>query len=221
MKDRSLEKRLINLKFITEYGSAVKEFQIVDISVQPQGVGAYISNLYNLDGSVIDDDAEDLISAIFIEIGYKTVEYVAFKNGDNGFILDTASGSLENAGTYRVCMDIQKLMGEKGNSYNADDIESAISGGNSILTNMDGNIDIRKFKEEAITKQAYDMSNLINQRFSDRFAKYKNVYLSGGGAESFYPEMKKYFSQLKLQNDPVFANARGYMAIENHNKMYM
>ena len=220
LNDQSLKKRFIGKSFQTEYDNEVKDFRIVDISIFPQGVGAYMSNLYGLDGNPIDEEAEDQISAIFIEIGYKTVEYVAFQDADNGWMLDAASGSLENSGSYRICEDIRDLMGDMGNKYNCDDIEYAINYRNGILTNIDGKIDVKDLERQTVAQLANEISNQINQRFSATFAKYANIYVSGGAAAKFYPEMKKYFSQLKLQKDPVFANARGYMAIENHNKFY-
>lgn len=214
--DKEIEKRLTDNKLKTVYDEVEKTFKINDVFVYPQGVGAYFSNLYDIQGNAING-AEESIDAIFIEVGYRTVDVIAFREENGKFALIDGF-SLEESGMFRICQDICQKVNENGSEYTPNEIEYAIQNRNGKIANIYGTISLNEYEQEANNILSEQIAIAVNQRLSGELNKYSNIFISGGGAEKLFKPLKTmHFSQLQLQADPILANATGYLALNSIN----
>lgn len=211
-KGEELIHNLTNKIIKTNYKDQKRTIEINHVSVYPQGVGAYFLNLYEIDGTP-KGGAEEYIKSLFIDIGYRTVDIVAFDVVDNYFqLIEENSLSLEELGTYQIANYISKLIDVE---YSVNEIEYALRNNSSRIENMYGVIDLKDLETEAYKELAERIAMAISLKLSGQIQKYGHIFLTGGGAEKLYPLLKKSYVNLKLQEDHIFCNAKGYLALEN------
>jgi len=200
----------------TVYKDTAKTITIARISVFPQGVGAYFANLYDIGGQPIVG-AEENIRAIFIDIGYRTVDIVAFELLGNTFeLLEDCSASLEECGISSAISDIADCISKVGSrEINTNEVESAIQNNNSRINDMYGQIDFTKEESQAYNKLAKHIITSINQKMGVELRRHSKIFLTGGGASKLYPYMQATYSNIMLQDDYIYCNAKGYLALEN------
>lgn len=208
-----ITKELTGKEIETIYKDKKKKIKINHVSVYPQGVGAYFSSLYDINGKPIEG-AENRIKALFIDIGYRTIDVVAFESLNNTFeLIEENSFSLEEYGMFNAINDIVSNTREQELNHN--DVEYAIQNNNGIIESMYGDIDLKEVEKIAYEKLATRITNTINIKLSGEIQRYKHIYLTGGGATKLFPYIKKIYPNIKLQDDPIFCNAKGYLALEN------
>ncbi len=213
-KGERLKKDLINKKIETIYKNTQRNIVIQDVSVYPQGIGAYFSNLYDIKGKP-KKGAEEYIKSIYIDVGYRTVDVVAFKAFNDQFVLiQENSFSLEEQGMYKAINNIAKK-GSEQFEMTEKDVEFAIQNNNSIFENMYGKLDIKPLEHEEYQRLAKQISHDINLRLSEDIKKYKHIFLTGGGAIRIYKYLQDIYPNLKLQKEHIFCNANGYLALKN------
>lgn len=189
-----------------------KEIIIRKVHVFPQGVGAYFANLYGINGEALEG-AENYVKSVSIDIGYRTVDVVAFEILDNHFeLIEENSFSLEESGLYNAMNRIAEKAGKEF-EITAHEVDYAIRNKNSKIATLYGEIDLSKLEEEEYARLADEIVTEINQKLSGHLSKYQHVFVTGGGALSLYEFMKKRWAYLKLQEDAAFCNARGYLAM--------
>lgn len=199
----------------TIYNGVEKTITIESVSVYPQGVGAYFSSLYDLTGKAIRGAAAH-IKAMFIDIGYRTVDIVSFDSLNNTFVLiEENSFSLDDCGIFSAINDIASYLNSTGNTASPNDIEYAIQNNKSVYESMYGDTDFKDAEEAAYRTLAERITTEINLKLSGEIQRYKNIFLTGGGAGKLYPHMSKTYPNLKLQDDFLYCNAKGYLALEN------
>ncbi len=207
-----LKKELSGKTIKTIYKDQEKNIKINKVSVYPQGVGSYFSNLYHISGQP-KDGAEKLIKSLFLDIGYRTVDVVAFESINNNFeLIQENSFSLEEFGMFQVANYIKDRLDIE---FSSNEIEYALQNNNSILETMYGEHDISKLAQEGYIELAKKITTEINVKLSGEIQKYKNIFLSGGGAMNLHSQIKKTYPNIQVQEDFVFGNARGYLALEN------
>lgn len=198
----------------TVYKDERKTIKINHVSVYPQGVGAYFSSLYDIKGKPIKG-AEAHIKALFIDIGFRTVDVVAFDSINNTFeLIQENSFSLEEYGMFKAANDI---IGKAGDSVelNVNDIEYALQNNSSIIENMYGKIDLKDFETAAYKNLAERIATEINLKLSGQIQQYRFIYLTGGGAEKLLPYLKEHYPNISIQDNFIYCNAKGYLALEN------
>lgn len=212
-KGTQLIESLTNKTFETKYKQEKRTITINHVSVYPQGAGAYFNNLYDITGKA-RKGAEKYIKSLFIDLGYRTVDVVAFESVDNYFeLIEENSFSLEELGTFRIVNYIVNNLNEL--EFNSDDVEYALRNNHGRIENMYDTIDLTELEATAYEELAEKIVTQINGRLSGQIQKYANVFLTGGGAEKLYPLLKEHYPNLKLQDDYIFCNAKGYLALEN------
>lgn len=213
-KGEQILSNMSNKMFETVYNSQHKNIHINSISIYPQGVGAYFSHLYDIHGRA-KKGAEKHIEALFIDIGFRTVDIVAFNLIDGNFeLIQEDSFSLQELGMFQAVNYIsQKIQSQV--EVNSNDIEFALQNRNGIIENMYETIDIKPLSLIAYEQLSKKILNQINLRLSGEIERYKDIYLTGGAAEKLYPYMKKNYPNLQLQEDFVFCNTKGYLALQN------
>lgn len=199
--------------FTTNYEKEEKKIKIGHVSVYPQGAGAYFNNLYEIDGTP-REGAEKYIKSIFIDIGHRTVDIVAFGVVQNYFaLIEENSFSLEELGTFQVANDIANNLTDT--EFTTNDIEYALRNNNCKIENMYGVTDLTSLENAAYRELSKRIIVAINRKLSGQIQKYRYIFLTGGGAEKLFPLLKKEYPNLKLQDDYIFCNAKGYLALEN------
>lgn len=210
-KGSGLIKELTGKTFQTVYENVERIITINHVSVYPQGVGAYFGNLYDIKGEPYKN-AQKYIKSLFIDVGYRTVDVVAFELVRNSIeLIEENSFSLNDQGTFWISNYIIRNLNEE---FNENDIEYALSNG-GIIENMYGTIDLKELEATAYEELSEKIATQINKKLSEQIQKYANIFLTGGGAEKLYPLLKNYYPNLKLQENYVFCNAKGYLALEN------
>lgn len=212
-KGKQIIEDLTGKSLKTNYKDEEKTIKIEHVSVFPQGVGAYFSALFDVKGKA-KKNAEKYTKSLFIDIGYRTVDIVGFEIIDNYFeLIEENCFSLEELGTFQVANYITNNLVDV--EYNTNDIEYALRNNNGKLENMYGVLDLTELEAIAYKELANNISVEINLKLSGYIRKYPYIFLTGGGAEKLFPLLKKDYPNLKLQDDYVFCNAKGYLALEN------
>lgn len=213
-KGKKLIAALSGKEFKTIMDSEEKTFFINRVSVYPQGVGAYFASLYAINGKPMEG-AEHHLRAMFIDVGYRTVDVVAFDCLNNTFeLIEENSFSLGENGMFRAINEIANRSGE-GIELSENDIEYAIQKNGSKVENMYGEIDLIQFEVDSYQRLAKRIVTELNMKLSGEIQRYKNIYLTGGGAAKLYPFMVTAYPNLTLQEDYIFCNANGYLVLEN------
>lgn len=211
------EKDFIDQTMDVEIKGVKKKFTIKEVKVYPQSVGAYFANIYNPDGTSKPNAAEN-ISAIVFEVGYLTLDVVAFSGTKTAFNLETGF-SIPSRGMSSIIMDLLVEIQAKeagAQAYKSEDVEYALSEREGQLANTFGSIDLNPYLNKVVVRSALKIANDINSRFqAGAVNKYGHIVLSGGGSEVLYDAMKKHYSTIIKQEDAVFANAIGYLAMYN------
>lgn len=212
-KGEQLIDSLTNKSFKTNYKDEEKTIKISHVSVYPQGVGAYFNNLYKIDGTP-KKGAEKFIKSITIDIGHRTIDVATFESVGNCFeLIEENSFSLEELGTFQVANYIASKLTDT--EFSTNDIEYALINNHSKIENMYGEIDLKDLEAAAYEELADKINIEINLKLSGQIQKYAHIFLTGGGAEKLYLLLKEKYPNLKLQEDCIFGNAKGYLALEN------
>lgn len=198
----------------TTYQNQKKTITINKVSVYPQGVGAYFSSLYDIQGNP-KNGAEVHIKALFVDIGFRTVDVVAFESLNHTFeLVQENSFSLEELGIFQAVNQISNQAGE-GLELNANDIEFALLNNNSKVESMYGVTDLKDFALSAYKNLSERIVTELNLKLSGQIQRYRYIFLTGGGAARLYPYIKEYYPNISVQDDSIFCNAKGYLALEN------
>ena len=205
---------LKNKTFETVFDGNTKNFIIESVTLYPQGVGAYFYNILDIDGTP-KKGAKDLIRALVIDIGYRTVDVVAFDNINGGFeLIQEDSFSLEESGIINIVNHIVRLLSVEV-QLDANEVERWLLAGNGIVQYEGGDLNIKQFENEAYQELADKISTSVNTKLSSEIKKYKNIFITGGGAKTLYPLLKATYKNAQLQEEYIYGNAKGYLAIEN------
>ena len=210
-KGKALVEELQDREMKTEYGGKSKRIKLNKVSVYCQGIGAYMCNLFDNKGNLIPD-APSLIKSLVIDIGFRTVDVVGFEKIDGQFELK-AGFSLEYMGISNSLVEIVKNI-TKFTDFNINEIEYAIKNNNSKLSYTFGEIDLKEYEEKAYSQLARMIMSEVTRRLAGDLDKYNNIFITGGGAVKIKKHIKNLVDQVKLQDDPIFANARGYIILE-------
>ena len=211
-KGKALIEELEGKKMKTEYDGESRLIKVKKVSVYCQGIGAYMCNLFDSNGKLLPK-ASSFIKSLVIDIGFKTVDVVGFEQIDGQFELKTGF-SLEYMGISNSLSQIVKNIA-KFTDFNINEIEYAITNNNSKLSYTFGEIDLEEYEENAYSQLAEMIMSEITRRLTGDLNKYNNIFITGGGAAKIEKHIKNSFNQVKLQDDPIFANAKGYIILEN------
>jgi len=211
-KGKALVEELESKEMQTEYAGKSKFVKIRKVSVYCQGIGAYMCNLFSSKGKLLPN-APDLIKSLVIDIGFRTVDVVGFEKINGQFELKTGF-SLEYMGISNSLGQIVKNT-SKFTDFNINEIEYAIKNNDSKLSYTFGEIDLKEYEEKAYSQLAEMIMSEVTRRLAGDLNKYNNIFITGGGAAKIEKHIKRSFDQVKLQEDPVFANAKGYIILEN------
>lgn len=215
-KGAVMKEHLQGEKVTTEYSGVTKEIAINQVSVYPQGVGAYFYNLYDIDGSA-KNGAEEYLKSLFIDIGYRTVDVVGFEVLNGSFeLIEEDSFSIDEKGIMSAINHISALaQAAKGYEVKPVDIEFSIRHNNSVYRDLYDEYDLTGLEKIAYQSLTDEIVLQINTKLAGSIRRYRNIFLTGGGADTLQQYFAKAFPMVKVQPDNVFCNAKGYLALES------
>lgn len=181
-------------KFIGDFAFKVdgvnRKISILDVTIFPEGMGAYYTITKDLSGRDI----------ILIDIGGSTFNIILFKN--NEFIkADTLP-----FGSMNLLNDIrEKVMQIHGGRHSIDDISNYLQRGKVGKTS-----DTMEYRADLGQKYIDQLITLLQLDYPLQSAE---LYLSGGGVEVFDACIIKNLGDINLLRDYLFANAKGFKMI--------
>jgi len=200
-------------EFDTTYWGEHKRFTIKSVKVYPQGVGAYFLNLFGISGK-LKKGAAEFLKSLMIDVGYRTLDVVAFDTINGEFVLiQENSFTLEDCGVINVVNHIVNVLSAEV-QLDSDEVERWLRNGNGTIQYDGGDFDVSAYENEAYEELANRIFTAINTKLQGDIKKYKNIFITGGGAEKLYAVLQKKYKNLMLQDDYVYCNAKGYLAIE-------
>lgn len=178
-------------KFEFKMAGEDRNFEILDIRIYPEGMGAY----YTIDQDLSNKDV------ILIDIGGSTFNILLFKN--NEFI---KAKSLP-FGSMNLTSDIlARVLSIHGGRHNLDDIANYVQRGRVGKTN-----DTMLYKAELARPYIDELVSLLTLEFPKNDADY---YISGGGVTMFAEAITEQLgNNINLIGDYLFANATGFKMI--------
>jgi hypothetical protein len=199
-----------------------RHLQFTNISIKPQGIGAYFDICYDWNGRIRNPEIANSNIGI-IMIGYRTVEYVLARNGRNGVqFIDDKMGSIEKQGMNRFFEIMRtKLLAQYKAEIIKEDIEVAIFENDCILNYSGLNLDLNTMVQEVSKQYIADVVGVIKPIWADAETTLNQVYLSGGSAPFLYDGFKGNFKNLILHGEEtekekrkdahLFSNANGFL----------
>lgn len=183
-----------------------------NVLVLPQAAGAYYAAVLNADGSV---KAPELLKrpAGVIDIGFRTTDYFVMQRDDEGLRpVKALSGSLDTgiSDVYETLR--RRAQGATGHMIDSLRIETALRQQDGILLDMGKEIDLRPWVEEEAQDIARRIMDELRMAWGKHLASLGTVLLAGGGAIVLGKSMKALHPALRMVDDPVFANASGFLA---------
>jgi plasmid segregation protein ParM len=194
------------LKSIKETPIEDELLDIGNIKVFPQGVGILLDYILNHQGSFIEENK--LKSGIVVDIGYNTVDVVAF---EKGIANKEKSNMFERYGISKL---INKLSNELQLKYDItlNDYETRDIFLKGYIPLYGKNVEIKPLIAQLVEIYADEVINIIKSKWDDVLRRSDILILAGGGAyyiKDYVPE--KYKNLIKIPHNPEYANARGYL----------
>ena len=187
----------------------VIKFQKVDII--PQGVGA----VYNSVWKSIKEYTIPNTYIVYIDWGYKTIDYVVFAITGDGMpkVQPQYSGSLNN-GMYQIGLDANKIFEQKtGSLLEIADLNRLVSEG-KIWYNG-GFVAVTDELAEIKKERARKVAATIRSNWADIIPKISTTFIGGGGGITMYEFLKDFFINSKLVSEAQMGNALGNLLIAN------
>lgn len=193
-----------------DFASAMRKIVVdgraleMDVEVYPQGLGAFFD--YCLDENGDEREGTD-ISGLVINVGFNTVDVIAFENGS---AIKADSGMIERAGISRPAQELARvLQAETTINLTEQEAKNALMKGRLSVYGYEKDLteNIRKVVED----YADWLMSVITSRWEDRVQRADRLILAGGGAyylKTYIPA--KYRRLLFVPEEPEFSNARGF-----------
>lgn len=169
--------------------------------VKQQGLMALLNNAYQYETRTLDRDI--LASAVVLDIGGLTLDYVTVIDGRHG----NACGSIPDIGIKSVYAALQREMSERHGIVMSD-------------TDAMRAVETRKYYHDGwfswvdgfVSTALQELAEINHQKILNRipnFASFPTRILTGGAGAAVFPYLSKMFSGLSLSKQPLFDNAIG------------
>jgi len=218
MKQRDTQDKLNNLQgkqFKTVMNDEIKTAVIKTVSLCPQGIGAYFFNISDIHGNP-RKDAEKRMNALVIDVGYGTTDIVAFDGQDGAFDhIEDDSFCMNNEGVYNIDMRVREAVKDKGLDVDVTVIETALQANDSKVDSIKGQFDLKPYEDKEYESLSREILKQLSVKLKGGHELYRNIYLTGGGAKKLFPFIQKQIPGIQLQEDYIYCNCKGYLALAN------
>jgi len=183
------------------------------VLVLPQAAGAYYATALDAEGGVRDASLGSQNVGI-VDVGFRTTDYFVMRHGAGGLRpVKELSGSLDT-GLVDVYEGVRRrVQAQTGNLVRSLRIEAALSEGGGILMDMGRPIDLRPWTEEEAARAARRIADEMRVVWGEQLRELTLILLAGGGAMLMEAGLRVLHPQTRLVEDPVFANAAGFLAV--------
>jgi plasmid segregation protein ParM len=201
-------------EIVRQTGGKIATFTIrVDnIEVVPQPVGTYWSTVLDNRGHLKPDHPMLNGRVGIVDIGFRTSDYATIIDGDYSPAFSrTVPIGLSNAYD-NIAAALATEYGLERETYTLD--EAVISG----RINVSGRqIDITGLRDSVFKDLATKL--LVEARSFWQVEEYDHILLTGGGGQAMASYLQPHIPLAVLVEDPVTANARGYLAWGTHSAL--
>lgn len=184
----------IKEKFIGKFSFMLngdnREINVLDITIFPEGMGAY----YTIENDLSNKDI------VLIDIGGSTFNVLLFSNGEFKKAKTLSFGSLNLLNDVR-----ERVMKLHGGRHSIDDVANYMQRGRVGKTD-----DKMEYVTELSQPYIDDLKSLLDLEFSPAGVEY---YLTGGGVEVFAECIINNLGDVDLICDYLHANAKGFKMI--------
>ncbi len=202
-EDRDLLEKNFKGRFSLYIAGQEISFTITDLTVVPQGCGAFMDLLFA-------DTTEDINDVYaqgpvgIVDIGYKTTDFVLMQSAEFSWKL---SGSIKHGMSMIYQAAISKFSDVYRGNFNLKSVEEAIRDG------MIHRLGERIAVDPALLEGDYhglsqEIAAWIRQRWREQ--KISRILCAGGGSMLLKPFLKKVFPEMVFMEDPHLANVRGF-----------
>lgn len=186
--------------------------RFANVLVLPQAAGAYYAAALHPDGSVKAPELLKRPTGV-IDIGFRTTDYFVMQRDDEGLRpVKALSGSLDT-GISEVYEALRRRAQTlTGHMIDGLRIETAMRQQDGILLDMGRDIDLHGWIAEEAHSTARRIMDELRVAWGKHLAALGSVLLAGGGALVLGGHMKALYPTLRVIEDPVYANASGFLA---------
>lgn len=186
--------------------------RIEGMDVVPQPIGTYWSTVLDNRGHLKQEHPMLTGRAGIVDIGFRTSDFATIIDGDYSPAFSRTVPIGMSSAYDRIAADLATDYALERETYTLD--EAAISG----HINVSGKkIDITRIRDSAFREIATKL--LVEVSSAWQLEEIDHMLLTGGGGLGLFDYMRSSIPQLTLVNDPVTANARGYLSWGNHNML--
>ncbi|MFA7455722.1 MAG: ParM/StbA family protein, partial [Desulfobulbaceae bacterium] len=179
--------------------------RIVDVSVIPQPVGAYLDTAVASGREQEFADAEVLI----LDPGFFSVDWVLMSGTDIQYEFSSSS----TLATSRLLEEVEKLIYQEFECrVPVNKLERAIREGRKDVPIFSDRVELAPLLGRAAERVSDMVMNNVRASMRSKGADITKVVLAGGGAEYYRPAVAAIFprAEIILPKNPVLANARGF-----------
>jgi len=158
-------------------------------------------------GVYYDVKEKGISSGLVVDIGFNTVDYLAFSVEGEQFIKELA-GSIASLGVINAVLIFRDLLPSNLESLRAKSPSSLI---NVFVQGRFKQYDLSEYKRKAVEQWNEMLKSRLRQEIGSLFLEKDTLIIAGGGA---YLVSEEVFEQeVVIPDEPEFSNARGYWKI--------
>lgn len=182
--------------------------------VAPQAAGAYYAEALTPAGAVRDARLLRQAAGV-VDVGFRTTDYFLMAWDDNHLHpVRGLSGSLDS-GYVDVLEAVRRRAGQvTGQMVDPMQVEAALRQGPGCLYAADRTVDLRSWAQEAGRAAGQRVADQIRLVWGQHLLTMGTVLLAGGGATALKEPLLALHPGARLVEDPMFANARGFLGLQ-------
>lgn len=203
---RAVQQQLAGLRAWAQVGDIGGYVNIRDVKVYAQAVGAYVTA------------AGDAASATqgpvgLLDVGYRTTDYLLLNLTPVGPVPDeTRSGSVD-AGVGTAIEGVARAVGDAtGVLVPTGMIESALGASGALMV-RGKRYDVKEMMAQEAESLGGRIVDQVRRAWDDRLDFLDALFVAGGGGQTMFLHLKALHPTSKLLDDPIFANARGFLSL--------
>lgn len=188
--------------YVSVDGGPERPVSFLKVHVYPQGVGAVYAQ------EKIPE--EGLVG--LLDIGFFTTEHILFECTPEEVVpLRSYCSSVEGGVSMALKLFADSFRQMTGTPVSLPEAQNIWK--KDKVTFKGREIEIKPLKEKAVREAGKAIVEAVNAAWSEKACWLDEVILVGGGSVEFYDVIKETFTHARLAEDPLFANAVGYMEL--------
>lgn len=188
--------------YVSVDGGPEKPISFSRVHVYPQGVGAVYAQENLPDEGLVG----------LLDIGFFTTEHILFECTPEEIVpLKSYCSSVEGGVSTALKLFADSFRQVTGMPISLPEAQGIWA--KSKVTFKGRELEIQIIKEKAVREAGKAIMEAVNAAWSEKACWLDEVLLAGGGSVEFFDVIKETFSHARLTDDPLYANAVGYLAM--------